>query len=215
MLLHSVWWNRETGQGGCRGTGSWQMAESKRDGGNEGRGSSFLCVISLGSEFQPKFPSPRMRRVPPFPPFFSLLFFSLYLLVLSRPFFFHPGPGFFTLFAQLQIEIPSGGRRGWGHVDVLNCTSTIRCRDHRFRIILRPVLFRSLQKRRPLSGGRGKSSLRSLHRQPVRSADIRIRYSLPFFLPRPKGNRAVVAAERGINASCREWNVHSRSGPRK
>lgn len=87
------------------------MAESKtKDGWSEGlHGSSFLCVISLGSRSQ-NFQLPRVHA------------FCFACFVLP----------FFTLFAQLQIEIPLLSR---GRIK----RRTIRCNGHRFRIIPRPV----------------------------------------------------------------------------
>lgn len=73
--------------------------------------------------------------------FFSPYFPSLFACFISVLSTFCPGPGIFTLFAQLQIEIPRGRSRG--HTNVLNWTSTIRCHDHRFWIILPAILFRS------------------------------------------------------------------------
>lgn len=84
------------------------MAESKtKNGWSEG--SSFLCVISLGSRSQ-NFQLPRVHA------------FCFACFVLP----------FFTLFAQLQIEIPLLSR---GRIK----RRTIRCNGHRFRIIPRPV----------------------------------------------------------------------------
>lgn len=161
MVLHCARRNGESAAGDRR---KWPNRKRRTDGTRGCTGRRSYASFHLAPDPKPKISMPRILFCLFHPP--SSSFFPL-----------------FTLFAQLQIEIPPPARIK---------RRTIRCNDHRFRIIPRPV-FVSLR--------REKSSL-SLVTVAILPVSADIRYSFSFFRPRRSSGRKEIEPRLAKRALC-------------